>query len=122
MGPLNQMMKGVAKDTIAADYPHAKLPAVVYASVATVKRLDQYEIRDLVIYNDEHSTSRYRGHIVAYWYEYELTVLDRFGNPDKEYPPLPQIKSKKQFQQGAVVAVALPYGELAPSIIGEVRL
>lgn len=122
MQRLEQMMKDVTKKTIATDYPHAKLPAVVYASVAKAKRLDRYEIRDLVIYNDERDTSYYRGHITAYWYEYELTVLDRFGKPDEGYPPLPQIKSKKQFQQGAVVAVALPYGELAPSIIGEVRL
>lgn len=122
MQRLQQMMKDVTKRTIATDYPHAKLPAVVYASVAKVKRLDQYEIRELVIYNDEHSASCYRGHIVAYWYEYELTVLDRFGNPDEEYPTLPQIKSKKQFRQGAVVAVALPYGELASAIIGEVKL
>ncbi len=122
MQMLEQMMKNVVKKTIATDYPHAKLPAVVYAAVAKARRLDQYEIQDLVIYNDEHNISYYRGHIVAYWYEYELAVLDCFGNPDKDYPPLPQIKSKKQFQQGAVVAVALPYGELAPSIIGEVRL
>lgn len=39
-----------------------------------------------------------------------------------EYPALPGIKSKKQFKAGAVVAVALPYGDLAPAIIGEVEL
>ena len=52
----------------------------------------------------------------------KLTVLDRFGSPDRAFPALPQIKSKKQFQQGATVAIALPYGELAPAIIGEVKL
>lgn len=119
---LLRMMRDVAKEMIAADYPHAKLPAVVYASVSRVKQLDAYKVTELVIHNDEHPGSHYRGHITAYWYEYELTVLDRFGNPDGEYPPLPQIRSKKQFQQGAVVAVALPYGELTPSIIGEVCL
>ena len=57
-----------------------------------------------------------------YWYEYKLTVIDRFGNPDANYPALPGIKSKKQFKAGAVVAVALPYGDLTPAIIGEVEL
>lgn len=57
-----------------------------------------------------------------YWYEYKLTVIDRFGNPDVNYPTLPGIKSKKQFKAGSVVAVALPYGDLTPAIIGEVEL
>ena len=52
----------------------------------------------------------------------KLTVIDRFGNPDANYPALPGIKSKKQFKAGAVVAVALPYGDLTPAIIGEVEL
>lgn len=60
--------------------------------------------------------------IDVYWYEYKLTVIDRFGNPDTNYPALPGIKSKKQFKAGAVVAVALPYGDLTPAIIGEVEL
>lgn len=87
----------------------------------TVKKLDTYELKDLVIYNEDAGT-RFRARIEAYWYEYKLTVLDRFGNPDQRFPALPQIKSKKQFQQGAAVVVALPYGELVPSIIGEVKL
>ncbi|WP_295762305.1 carbamoyl-phosphate synthase subunit L [uncultured Oscillibacter sp.] len=122
MQELQRMMKDVVKRTVAEEYPHAKLPAVVYASVSKVERLNAYEITELVIHNDERHDSYYRGHIVAYWYGYELTVLDRFGDPDADYPPIPQIRSKKQFRQGAVVAVALPYGELTPSIIGEVRL
>ena len=40
----------------------------------------------------------------------------------QRYPALPGIKSKKQFKAGAVVAVALPYGDLTPAIIGEVEL
>ncbi len=44
------------------------------------------------------------------------------AGPDANYPALPGIKSKKQFKAGAVVAVALPYGDLTPAIIGEVEL
>ena len=74
-----------------------------------------------MVYNDVPCAS-FNARVVAYWYEYKLTVLDRFGSPDRAFPALPQIKSKKQFQQGATVAIALPYGELAPAIIGEVKL
>ena len=58
----------------------------------------------------------------ACWYEYKLTVLDRFGNPDEAFPTLPEIKSRKQLREGAVAAVAFLYGELAPALIGEVEL
>lgn len=118
---LEEMVNKIIKKAIALDYPHLKLPAVVFAKVDSVKKLDTYEIKDLVIFNDDTGVS-FRGHIVAYWYEYRLTVLDRFGNPDSGFPALPQIKSKKQFQPGVMVAIALPYGELSPSIIGEVKL
>lgn len=118
---LTRMIQATIKKAIAVDYPHLKLPAIVYARVDSVRKLDTYEIRDLVIYNDDTGGS-FHAHIVAYWYEYKLTVLDRFGSPDKAFPALPQIKTRKQFKQGASVAVALTYGELAPDIIGEVRL
>ena len=49
-------------------------------------------------------------------------MIDRFGNADSNFPALPGIKSKKQFQAGAVVAVALAYGDIDPVIIGEVSL
>lgn len=120
-GPLNEFAKKVMKDTLAEDYPHLELPAVIYARVQSVKPLDRYEVQDLVIYNDD-SHGSYRGHIAARWYEYSLTVLDRFGHPDPKFPTIPQVRSRKQFQRGAIVAAALPYGELAPAIIGEAEL
>lgn len=118
---LEEMVNKIVKKAIAVDYPHLKLPAIVYAQVDSVKKLNTHEVRELVIYNDDTGGS-FRGHIEAYWYEYKLTVLDRFGSPDTKFPALPQIKSKKQFQQGAMIAIALPYGELTPAIIGEVKL
>lgn len=118
---LEEMVKAIIKKVVAVDYPHQKLPAVVYASVSAVRPLGTFDWSELVIYNDE-TGGHYRGHIEAQWYEYTLTVLDRFGSPDPAYPPLPQVKSRKQLEAGAIVAAALPFGELTPSIIGEVRL
>ena len=112
---LEEMVKAIIKKSIAADYPHLKLPAVVFASIKSATKLDAYEI-------DDDTGSSFNGHITANWYEYTLTVLDRFGNPDDDFPTIPGIKSKSQFKAGAVVAVALPYGDLTPSIIGEVSL
>lgn len=118
---LAEMISFNVRKCIAVHYPHLRLPAVLFAKVDAVKKLDVYEIKDLVIYNEDDGTS-FRARMEAYWYEYSLTVLDRFGNPDQQFPSIPQIKSKKQFRQGAIVAIALPYGELVPSIIGEVKL
>lgn len=119
---LEQMVKAIIDKVIANDRPHLKLPAVVFARVDTAKKLSEtYEVRELVIHNDDSGTS-FRGRITAPWYEYRLAVLDRFGNADEAFPPLPGIKSKTQFQSGAVVAVSLPYGDLTPAIIGEVKL
>ena len=119
---LEQMVKSVITKTLTADYPHLTLPAVSYAIVSSAKKLaETYELEELVIYNDE-SGGSYRGHIVASWYEYGLTIIDRFGNVDEDFPPLPGIRSKKQFQSGAAVAVAFAYGDISPAIIGEVVL
>ena len=119
---LEEMVRTVIDKTLATNYPHLKLPAVVYATIASAKKLPEtFSVEELVIHNDEGGGS-YRGHITANWYEYILNVVDRFGNADEAYPPLPGIKSKTQFKAGAVVAVALPYGDLAPAIIGEVQL
>lgn len=118
---LEEMVKAIIKKTIAADYPHLKLPTVVFASISSVTKLDTFEIEELVIHNDETGSS-FKGHITANWYEYTLNVLDRFGNLDEQYPTLPGIKSKKQFKLGALVAISLPYGDINPAIIGEVSL
>ena len=118
---LPEMIKSVVKKLFAEDYPHLKLPAIIYTKVSAARKLDAFEWHELVIYNDE-SGGSYRAHIKANWYECTLTVLDRFGNIDSAFPELPQIRSRRQFKTGSIVAVALPHGELIPFIIGEVRL
>jgi hypothetical protein len=118
---LEEMTKAVVTKLIAQDYPHLKLPAVVYATVAQAKQLGEtFEIKKLTICNDE-SGGSYKGHIVAHWNEYTLTVVDRFGNADETFPALPGIRSRAQYKAGATVAVALAYGD-GPVIIGEVVL
>lgn len=121
-GLLENFVKAAMKNELAVNYPHLELPAIVYARVQSVKPLERYELRDLVIYNDDSHGSSFRGHITIPWYEYSLTILDRFGHPDQKFPTVPRVRSRKQLQQGAIAVVALPFGELAPSIIGEVAL
>ena len=60
-------------------------------------------------------------HATAHWNEYTLTVVDRWGNEDESFPPLPGVRSKGQYKAGAFVAVAMAYGD-SPAIIGEVQL
>lgn len=97
MGSLEQFVKKLVKQIIADDYPHLKLPAVVYATVTGAKEL-------------------------AGWYEYTIRVIDRFGNTDDTFPELPGIRSKIQIQTGATVAIGLAHGDVEPVIIGEVIL
>ncbi len=119
---LEEMVKSIVHKTLGNSYPHLRLPCIVYARVDSASKLGEtFDYEQLIIHNDETGSS-YRGHITANWYEYKLTILDRFGSPDEAFPPLPGIKSKKQFKTGAVVAVALLYGELTPAIIGEAKL
>lgn len=118
---LEEVVQKILKKSIATQYPHLKLPAVVYASITSAKKLGEtFNVEELVIYNE--AGGSYKGHITANWYEYAVRIVDCFGNPDVEFPLIPGIRSKKQFQTGALVAVALPYGELSPAIIGEVEL
>lgn len=118
---LAEMIKAVIKKTVAVDYPYLRLPAAVLARVDSVKKLDAYEIGGLIFYDDGEGKSC-QGHAEAYWYQYKITVLDRFGNPDEAFPPLPEIKSRKQFQEGSIVAAVFLYGELVPALIEEVKL
>jgi|GEM_PF-90948 len=111
------MIKAVAKKLIAQEYPHVKLPAVVFATVSKAAQLGEtFELEELVIHNDETGSS-YKGHITAHWNEYTLTVVDRFGNVDETFPALPGVRSKAQYKAGAVVAVGM-FRELGPVITG----
>ena len=118
---LEKMIQTVARKIIAQEYPHAKSPAVVYATVSKATQLGEtFDLEDLVIHNDETGSS-FKGHITAHWNEYTLTVVDRWGNEDESFPPLPGVRSKGQYKAGAFVAVAMAYGD-SPAIIGEVQL
>ena len=54
--------------------------------------------------------------------EYTLWVVDRFGSEDSSFPALPGVRSRIPLQAGALAAIALPFGDLTPVIIGEVVL
>lgn len=119
---LEKFVQNVVKDVLKRGYSHLDAPSVLLARVSSAKELaDMYEAEELDIYNDETGGS-YRGHIVGRWQEYTLTVVDRFGNVDSDYPTLPSVRSKIQLRAGALAAIALPFGDLTPVIIGEVVL
>lgn len=95
---LEEMIKAVIDKVIDTKYPHLKQPSILLAKATLVN-----------------------GGPESAWNEYRLTVLDRFGAIDERYPVLPGVQSVKLFEPGVIVAVALPYGDLTPVIIGEVR-
>lgn len=118
---LENIIKCVVTKMIETTYPHLVQPGVLYGRVTTAAQVDTYTLSQLIIHNDETGVS-FPGHITANWYEYTLSVTDRFGNILDSYPIIPGIRSRQQFEVGCIVAFALPYGELAPVIIGEVKL
>lgn len=119
---LEDFVKRVVEDVLKRSYPHLVTPSILLARISKAKDLsDTYKVQELDIHNDDNGGS-YRGHIVACWREYTLTVVDRFGNTDSNYPALPGVCSRMQLQEGALAAIALPYGDLTPVIIGEVVL
>lgn len=119
---LEGFASNMIRKTIATQYPHLVLPAVLLASVVSAKKLDDtFDLQELVICNDE-SGGSYRGHITANWYEYALKVVDQFGNPDEGFPLIPGVRSRLQLKAGALAAISLPNGALDPAIIGEVTL
>lgn len=118
---LEEFVKAAIDKIIARDYAYLKTPSVLFARVTKATMLGEtFDYKELVIHNDETGTS-YRGHITAHWYEYNLAVVDRLGSDDATYPPLPEIRSRSQFEVGAIVSVALAYGD-SPAIIGEVKI
>ena len=118
---LKEMVRKIFREILADEYPYLRTPAIALARVASVSQDGDNTVSDLVIHNEESGTS-FQAHITGHWYTYRLEVLDRFGNTDEDFPALPDISSRKQFQAGAIVAVAFPYGDLVPAIIGEVEL
>lgn len=95
---LEEMVKAILKKMIAEEYAYLKAPAILYAKISSVQQLE-----------DD-------------WYMYRITVLDQFGNADVRVPAMPGIRSKKSFQVGTVVTIALPYGSLNPVLLEEIQL
>lgn len=123
MGVMEQFTATVISKTLSEKYPHLKLPSVMLARVVSGRELaDTYTWAELTICSDEPSGGSYKGHITAHWWEYTLELIDQAGTVEDGSPQIPGIRSRVQLQAGAYVAIALPSGQLAPEIIGEVRL
>lgn len=115
---LKDAVRTVMKLAIDTDYPHLKLPAVMFARVVSARKCGTYDTEGLTI-TDETGGESFAARIKADLYEYRLEVTDRFGNADPAFPALPGIRSRKQFQAGDLAVVAFPYGDTDPVIIGE---
>lgn len=75
---LEEMVASVMKKTLAQDFPHLKLPAAVFATIDSAAKSDAFDIEELIVHN-EVTGEVFKAHITSYWYEYKLTVIDRFG-------------------------------------------
>lgn len=116
---VNEVVQAIMKKFIDTDMSHLRYPAVVRASVTSASKTgEEYEC--------EFKSRKKSGGadeeviVTGEWYSYNLKILDKDGSPSADYPEIPSVKSQFQIKSGRTVAVALPYGELLPFIIGEV--
>lgn len=120
-GPLEVMMKAVMKNTMEESYPQAQLPAIMKARVIRAAPLsEEYSLDELQI-KDKTEDRSFEAEIRGKWFEYSLKILNKDGGDSSQYPVIPAVKSMVQVEIGAVVAVALLYGELSLFVLGEVR-
>lgn len=119
---MEDMIKTVFQKMLQEEYPFLVAPSVIYAKVTAAKQLDKtYELQD-VTFKDKDTGESVEGTITGHWHQYTLVLLDRFGNPNDQYPPVPGVQCKKKYKTGATVAVVMPYGESNPFILEEVVL
>lgn len=111
MGDLGLFVENVVDGVIAAKLPHLKLPAVVTAMITEAVRLDE-----------TYTITSGQGYMSAPYFEYALQIVDRFGNPDQNFPEIPGVRARLQVPVGAMVAVGLLGGELNPVLLCEVTL
>lgn len=92
---VEEFIKTGVQKVLSENYPHLLRPAVMYAKVTAAQTADGY-------------------------YVYALKIIDKNGEVDDGFKEIPNIKSKVQAESGSTVAIALPYGELNPFILGVV--
>lgn len=92
---IDELLKTGVSKALSEDYPYLLHPAVMYAKVTGVQNGGSYFV-------------------------YALKILDKNGEVDNGFAEIPGVKSKVQADNGGTVAVALPYGELNPFILGVV--
>lgn len=120
MGAIEKMVQDIIDKKLSEDYPQVQLPAVMKAQVTKATPLaDEYEYDELEVENKD-SGGSFEAMVTGKWFEYNLKMLTKDGDPDSRYPEIPGVRSKIQIKAGGVAAVVLLYGELAPFIIGEV--
>ncbi len=93
----NYAVSNIVGQIISRQYPHIKYPAAYYAQVVS---------------KQQSGTT----------YIYSLRLLSSARQVDNSVPVIPDVKSKLSVDIGDIVAVVLPYGQLAPYIIGEAVL
>lgn len=90
---IDELLKTGVSKVLSEDYPYLLHPAVMYAKVTGVQNGGSYFV-------------------------YALKILDKNGNVDDSFAEIPNVWSTVSAKSGDTVAVALPYGELNPFILG----
>lgn len=92
---IEKAIASVSEKTAARAFPHINHAGSVYAQITSATKNKGY-------------------------FTYRLKLLDAEKSIDSRFGEIPNVKSKQELTTGAVVAVALLYGQAEPYIIGEV--
>lgn len=89
---MKQFVGQELQQQIKENFPHLQQPSFMYAKVVQIQGDPSGEVT--------------------------LKILDKNKQPDSRFPEVPKVKTGMDVKKGDVVAIALPYGELDPYILG----
>ena len=93
MGPIEKMVQDIIDKKLSEEYPQVQLPAIMKAQVTKATPLaDEYEYDELTVENKD-SGSTFEAKITGKWFEYNLKILTKDGDPDSRYPEIPGVRS-----------------------------
>lgn len=114
---VDELIKSIMKQ-MKEDYPQLECPGAMKALVVSVRKTgDMYKTR--LFLKDVQTGDRKEYQLEQECYIYSVRIIDNAGNELKDYPVLPEIKSRHVYKAGDIVTVVFTGGEMNPVIVGD---
>lgn len=110
---IHGFVQAVLKE-VKEKYPHISTPAILRAKITGIQKLEPYE-KEVVM---EWEGIERQCKIKSFYYSYNLKIISENDEDDLNYPAVPNVKCREQYELGDKVTIALLNGEFNPVIIG----